>query len=55
MVDVLGMMMYEADYEALQARIVAEWEAMDEWDREYYEDFEDFEYLSMHRELYSED
>ena len=55
LVQVFDFEMEQAQYEEWVAELKAEWEAMDEEDREWYDDYEDFEYERMHAECYSED
>lgn len=55
MIEVMGMMMYEADLEEVLAQAQAEWEVMDEWDRDWYEDYEEYVDSVLHAHLYSED
>lgn len=55
MIEVMGIMMYEADLEEVLAQAQAEWEVMDEWDRDWYEDYEEYVDSVLHAHLYSED
>lgn len=56
MIEVMGMDMYEDEFEAVMAEAEREWlEEMDDWDRSCYESFEDFKEGFLHDHLYGED
>ena len=55
MVEVMGMVMEQTKFDALMEKLTQKWETMDEWDKDYYEDFEDFVEMELHSHLYSEE
>lgn len=52
MIEIMGMYMKRAEYEFIKAQAKKEWNNMDNWDKEIYDDFEDFEYMFIHDCLY---
>lgn len=54
-VEVYDFLFTEAQYEAMVAEVSAEWAEMDEWDRSYYDSFEEFLDLSLHARCYPDD
>lgn len=52
MVEVLGMMMEEKEYEFMMSALKAMWEA--EEDKDYYDDFDEFVELKIHQFIYPE-
>ena len=54
MVEVFGVEMYESEYEAVCAVALAKWSEMDDFDREDYDGYEDFEDMYLHSYVWSE-
>ena len=52
MVEVLGMMMEEKEYESMMSALKVMWEA--EEDKDYYDDFDEFVELKIHQFIYPE-
>ena len=55
MVEVFGVMVEKAQCDQWLEELHAEWELLDEWDKDCYDDEEDFIDLKLHSKVYSED
>lgn len=55
MVEVYGVDVKKEQFDQWMGELHAEWELLDEWDKEYYEDEEDFIGMELHSKVYSED
>ena len=56
LIEVMGMDMYQSDYEEVMAKAEHVWfHEMDDWDRSCHESLEDFKEGFLHDHLYGED
>ena len=55
MVEVFGVDVYQADYEAMLQMAHQEWSQMDAEDQEVYDDYEEFEEMYLHSQVWSDD
>ena len=55
MIEVMGVAMEQFELDEMIAQITQTWNDMEEWERECYDDFEDYEYITLHSYLYSDE
>jgi len=55
MVEVYGVDVEKAEFEQWMEELHAKWELFDEWEKDCYDDEEEFIEMELHSKVYSED
>lgn len=55
MIEVFGIEVEKKELEQWMDELHKEWESLDEWDKEYYDDFDEFADMRLHSKVWSEE